>query len=204
MRTGFLAALAVASIAATGCGSTGGQLGDILGGVLNAPTANSTVTGEVTSIDTRNQQIVIRTNTNQTGYINYDNNTKVIYQNREYPVTSLEQGDLVSMTVQQANNNQVYTSQITVTQSVQDRTGTGTSTGTTSDGLQRLEGTVNTIDRTRGTFELRSGGNTTQVVLNYNASSAVRDYFSRLRTGDYVRVEGRWIGQNSISVERFY
>ena len=204
MRNRVLAALAVASIAVSGCGSAGGQLGDILGGVLNAPTANSTVAGEVTSVDTRNRQIVIRTTSNQTGYINYDDNTKVIYQNREYPVTSLEQGDLVSMTVQQTGNNQVYTQQITVTQSVQDRTGTGPTNPTNTEGLQRLEGTVNTIDRTRGTFEIRSGGNSTSVILNYNATSAVRDYYSRLRIGDYVRIEGRWIGQNSISVERFY
>lgn len=204
MRTRLLAALAVASIAATGCGSTGGQLGDILGGVLNAPAANSTVTGEVTSVDTRNQQIVIRTNNNQTGYINYDNNTKVIYQNREYTVAALEPGDFVSMTVQQAANNQVYTNQITVTQSVQDRTGTQQPTTGNTEGVQRLEGTVSTIDRTRGTFELRSGGNTTSVILNYNATAAVRDYYNRLRVGDYVRVEGRWIGQNQMSVERFY
>lgn len=203
MRNRILTALALASIVTAGCGTTGGQLGDILGGVLNAPSANnSTVAGEVSSIDTRNQQIVIVTSSNQTGYINYDSNTKVIYQNREYPVSSLERGDRVSMTVQPMGNNQVYAAQIQVTQSVQDRTGTGTTT--TTEGLQRLEGTVNSLDRTRGTFELRSGGNTTQVVLNYNASSTVRDYYSRLRVGDYVRVEGRWIGQNSISVERFY
>ena len=186
-------------IAATGC-SSAGNLGEILGGVLNAPTGNSTVAGEVTSVDTNNRQIQIRTSDNQTGWIGYDNNTRVLYGQQEYSVSALERGDLVSMTVQQVNNNQLYTNQITVTQSVQDRTGTGT---TTSTNLQRLEGTVGYIDRTRGTFEVRAGNATFTAALGYNASSTVRDRYGRLRAGDYVRMEGTWTGQNLLQVERF-
>ena len=151
-------------------------------------------------MDTRNQQIQIQTTDGRTGYINYDSNTRVYYNNQQYNVTSLERGDLVAMTVRTTNNNQIYTDQITVTQSAQDRTGTGT---IDNSGLQRLEGAVGVIDRTRGVFELRSGGTTIMVSLTYNATASVRDRFNRLRSGDYVRLEGRWVGQSNLQVERF-
>ncbi|MEX2281622.1 MAG: hypothetical protein WEE89_03930 [Gemmatimonadota bacterium] len=192
---GLLTLMAAASLA--GCGAAQ-QLDDVLGAVL-APQGNNQVSGEVLAVDTRNQQIQIRTAEGQTGYVNYDANTRVVYNNQQYNVTSLERGDLVSMTVQTVNTNQVYTNEITVTQSAQDRA--GTSTGTS--GLQRLEGTIGLIDRNRGTFELRSGGTTVVVSLAYNATSAVRDRYSRIRSGDVVRLEGRWVGQNNLQVERF-
>jgi len=185
----LLTLIAAASLA--GCSSTQG-LNDVLGAVLAPP--SSQLSGEVVSVDTRNQQIQVRTTDNRTGYINYDSNTRVVYQNQQYPVTSLESGDLVTMTIQNVNNSQVYTSEIVVTQSAQDRT------GTTIDptGLQRLEGTVGVIDRNRGTFDLRSGGTTISVALSYSATSAVRDRYNRIRSGDYVRVEGRWVAQNTL------
>jgi hypothetical protein len=136
---GLLTLIAAASLA--GCGAAR-QIDDVLGAVMG-PAANSQLSGEVVSVDTRNQQIQIRTTDGRTGYINYDSNTKVYYNNQQYNVTSLENGDLVAMNVQNTNNNQIYTDQITVTQSVQDRTGTGT---IDSSGLQRLEGTVGVID----------------------------------------------------------
>src|SRR5688572_11924653 len=193
---GLLTLLAAASL--SGCGAAQ-QLDDVLGAVL-APQGNQQVAGEVLAVDTRNQQIQIRTAEGQTGYVNYDANTRVVYNNQQYNVTSLERGDVVSMTVQTVNSNQVYTNEITVTQSAQDRAGT-TNTGTSS--LQRIEGTVSIIDRNRGTFELRSGGTTVVVALAYNATSAVRDRYSRIRSGDVVRLEGRWVGQNTMQVERF-
>jgi hypothetical protein len=184
------------AVSLAGCGA-GSSLNDVLGSVLAPP--NSQVSGEVLAINTQNQQIQIRTGDGQTGYINYDSNTRVLYNNQQYNVTSLERGDVVSMNVQTVNNNQVYTNEITVTQSVQDRVGT-----TPESGLQRIEGTVGVIDRTRGIFEVRSGGTIVQVNIAYNASSAIRDRFNRLRSGDYARVEGRWIGRSQLQVERFF
>lgn len=190
-----LTLIAAATLAACGAAR---EIDDVLGGVFAPPT--SQLSGEVQVVDTRNQQIQIRTSDGRTGYVNYDSNTRVLYNNQQYGVTSLERGDLVTMNVQTIDTNQVYTNEITVTQSAQDRAGTGTiDTG----GLQQLEGTVGVIDRTRGTFELRSGGSTTIVSLAYNATSTVRDRYNRLRSGDYIRLEGRWVGQSALQVERF-
>jgi hypothetical protein len=48
------------------------------------------------------------------------------------------------------------------------------------------------------------GGSTVLISLPYNASTSARDRFSRLRAGDYVRVEGRFIAQHNLQLERFY
>src|SRR5687768_1170236 len=157
MKSRAFLGLALATVL-SGCGAAQ-TLNDAIGAVLAPP--NSQMAGEVVSVDTRNQQIRIRTPDNQTGWVHYDGNTKVLYQQQEYTVASLEPGDVVSITLQSTGGTtqqQLHATEITVTQSAQDRTGTPTTGGTTStSGAQRLEGNVGVIDTTRGTFELRSG-----------------------------------------------
>jgi hypothetical protein len=55
--------------------------------------------------------------------VRYDQQTAVVYQNQQYPVTALEQGDVVNLQVVQNGSNDLYASRIDVVQSVQDRTG---------------------------------------------------------------------------------
>ena len=191
------------ALLASGCGAAR-QLDDVLGAVL-APQGGATngqLSAEITNVDTRNQYLEVRTSDGRTGQVRFDSNTKVIYQQREYPVSALERGDQVTMRVQSANNNELYTNEIMVDQSVQDRT--GTTTGSTTSGLQRLEGTVVVIDNNRGVFEVRTGGTNYTVSLPYNASSTVRDRFNRMRSGDFVRLEGRWLSQGHLQLERYY
>ncbi len=120
-KTSF--ALAAVVLAAA-CGS-GGILGD-LGGILGSPSVEqpSDVRGVVSNVDTNNQRIDLDVayvnnlrQSNQTGSVYYDSNTRVEYQGTEYRVTDLERGDEVSITG--ANNNGRYiASVITVTRNV--------------------------------------------------------------------------------------
>src|SRR5688572_11346849 len=123
MRKAVFALCAV--LLAVGCGSAGGILGG-LGGILGSPSAEqpSDVTGTVQSIDTNAQRIDLNVayvnqlrQSNTTGSIYYDNNTRVEYQNKTYNVMDLERGDEIS--VRGANNNGRYVaSVITVTRNV--------------------------------------------------------------------------------------
>ena len=197
MRIGALVTL-VAACAAAGCSQLEG-----LGNVLGQPGAGSAQTGqveaEVRAVNTGSQELDIRTSDGQNATVRYDNRTRVIYQDQEYPVTALEYGDLVVMNVQQSGNT-YYTDVIQVRQSVQDRTGTGAASGS----LTRLSGTVGQIDYDRGLFELRTNNNVTvAVAMPFSASASDADYFRRLRTGDYVTVEGRYITQNRFELDRF-
>lgn len=114
-----------ALLLAAACGSGSDILGG-LGGILGSPSVDkpSDVRGVVNNVDTNNQRIDLDVayvnnlrQTNQTGSVYYDSNTRVEYQGSSYRVTDLERGDEVSITG--ANNNGRYVaSVITVTRNV--------------------------------------------------------------------------------------
>jgi hypothetical protein len=104
------------------------------------------------------------------------------------------------MRTQQDRDGRLYTDQIAVRESVQDRGGYSGSTGR----LDRFEGTVESIDTRRGLFELRNRQDRLVVVtLPYNAPRSLSDRFNRLREGDFIRVEGRFVNQDRFELESF-
>jgi hypothetical protein len=202
---GTRGAIAAALLVVSGCAQAGG-IGDILGGVLGGQqpvggTETGAVVAEVRAVDTRNQVIEIRTDDGQNADIRYDQNTRVVYRQQEYPVTALEPGDVVRMNVQRSGN-EYYTQDIQVQQSVQERQG---DTGAyDSDELYQFSGTVDQIDQTRGLFTLRArNGEVVTVAMPYNATSSARDRFQRLRRGNSVAVEGRFVAEERIELTRF-
>lgn len=199
-----LVALALSTL--SGCAGTNlGALGDILGGVMNPgggqqQQQQGQVVAEIQSVDTRQQVIQIRTQQGQTGSVFFDQNTVVIYQQQQYPVTALERGDVASIQIQQTSQNQLYASRIDVQQSVQERSG---QTSGANGQLQQLSGRVGQIDHERGMFQLQTQQGTLVVTLRYNPGQATTDYFRRLRTGDNVRVEGVHTGNGRFELSRF-
>ena len=190
-------AIAAATITTvTGCANTGG-LGDILGGVLGGSGAqNGQVTGSVQSVDTRNQIVNLRQSNGSNIALSYDNQTQVVYQNRNYSVTDLEAGDQVTATVQTVTNG-YYVSRVDVNQS-------GT-TGTTTANSQSIQGTVRQIDVTNGWFTVQtSNSGTVTVTMPYNPSRADQATFQNLRSGDFVRLYGTYINSSRIELQRFY
>jgi hypothetical protein len=192
------AILAVAATAA--CSSTGG-LGNILGGVLGQGQGQGQVSGIVRNVDTRYQQIQLQQSNGQNLNLGYDNQTQVVYQNRNYSVSNLEYGDQVTARVSTTNNNQYYTDLIQVDQSV---TSNGNGTGTTAN-TQQFEGSVRNIDRTNGTFQLTGSNYGTLVVtLPYNPRQTDVNRFQNLRSGDYVRIYGVLYNNNRVELRQFY
>ena len=179
---------AALALFALGACSSVGQLGDILGGVLGGgQQANNQVAGTVRGVDTRNQQISLQQSNGQSVALGYDNNTRVVYQNRAYNVSSLESGDVVTARIQQTNNGAYYTDSVLVTQSVSS----GSTGGGSGGNVQSLQGTVRQVDRNNGAFTLDAGGNTQLTVsLTYQPSTADVNKFNSLRSGDYVRFYG--------------
>jgi hypothetical protein len=169
-----------------------GQIGDY-------GTLGDQMVGEVQNIDTRNRQIEIRTDSGRTSLVRYDNNTRVLYRQRNYAVTNLERGDYIAARIQQDRDGRYYTNDIQVRESAQDR---GTAGGGTY--YDRIEGRVEYVDTRRGTFEMRDSRNRLIIVsVAFNAPRAVLDRFNRLRTGDYVRIEGRSVSTDRFDLENF-
>src|SRR5918911_4326178 len=161
-----LSGAAIAVVTITAC-SQAGQLGDILGSVLGGGGGNM-VSGAVRGVDTRSQQISLEQSNGQAVALAYDNNTKVVYQDRLFSVNSLEYGDQVNARVQQMQNGGYYVDSVVVTQPVNGSTTTNTGSGN----VQSLQGTVRQIDRSNGMFTLDAGGGVLLTVsLPYNANS---------------------------------
>ena len=189
-------AAAALMVAATACA---GNLGNVLGGVLGGGGASGNqLSGTVRGVDTRYQQISIQTSNGQTVPVSYDNQTQVVYQNQNYPATSLEYGDQITARIQ-ANGNSYYTDYIQVDQSVNNGSG-----NVSSGNVQSLQGTIRSVDRRNGLFTVDIGNyNTVTVTMPYNASTNDVNRFNSLRNGDFVRFYGVYTGQSQIQLRQF-
>lgn len=190
----FIGFFLLVVLAVAGCNELG-QLGDL----GNYGSSSRNIVGEVSNIDTRAREIEVRTDGGRTQSIRFDNNTQVVYRQRDYAVSNLEPGDYVALRTKQDRDGRLYTDQITVRESVQERGGAG------RVGRQdRFEGTVESIDSRRGIFEVRDRQNRLILVtLPFNAPRNVSDRFNRLREGDFVRIEGRFVNQERFELDSF-
>jgi hypothetical protein len=196
------AALAATLTALSACQSAGG-LGSVLGSVLGTGTpSGQEVQASVRSVDTRNQQIALTQSNGSTVNVLYDANTKVVYQNRLYAVTNLEAGDQVTARIQTTQNNAYYTDSIYVTQSVT----TSTSNGSVStESVQQFTGSVLSIDRNYGTFDIDAGsGVRLTVSMPYTTSTSDASTFNNLRVGNYVRFYGTYLSNTRVQLRNFY
>lgn len=192
-------AIATAVFALSAC-SNAGALGSILGGVLGGGAQGQEVAGTIRGVDTRSQQLALQQSNGSTVQLGFDNSTKVVYNNRLYAVTALENGDEVVARVGQANGGAYYTDSIYVTRSV-----TTGSSGGSVENVQSLQGVVRAIDRGNGLFQVDAGGNVLLTVsLPYNLSSADRNAFNNLRNGDYVRFYGVYLNTTRVELRQFY
>jgi hypothetical protein len=197
----FFAALGTTAVL-SGCGALGtlgtlAQIGDLLG-VLGGPSGQQAgrIAAEVRQVDMRQQAIHLQTEDGQRGAVRYDQRTQVVYRQQSYPVTALEPGDLVLAEVQQTGQNELYVSQIEVTQSVRERTGGGHAL--------HLAGTVRQVDQNAGTFTLETQSHGAVLVsLPFNPSGGTMDRFRRLRVGDAVGVEASQLSGSRMELIRF-
>jgi hypothetical protein len=197
-RTIARGAFVIASAAALGACSQVGSLGGVLGSVLTPQPMS--VSATVRSVDTRAQQISLAQTNGSLVSVGYDNNTRVIYQNQNYPVTSLEYGDQVTARVTDQGNNVYYTDSIFVTQPVNGSSSTGGNNTT-----QSLQGTVRAVDLSNGWFTLDVGNNNTLTVsMPYRASNTDMNKFQSLRAGDFVRLYGIFLNSTRVELQRFY
>lgn len=196
-RMVYLPAL-VGALALGGCAQNGGGLGGVLGGILN-PAPNDQVAGTVSGVDTRSQQVFVNMDNGQQLALSYDNRTQVVYNGQSYPVTNLDRGDYVTARILDTSNGRYYTDQIQVTQPVQGSNNTGG-----YGNYQAIEGNVAQIDYRGGTFVLRnSNGGDILVSMPYNARQMDVQRFNQLRNGDYVRVQGQYVGNGRFQLAGF-
>jgi exosome complex RNA-binding protein Csl4 len=193
--TTFFGILFLAVLTLAGCHEFGH-----VDGMGDYGSSSSDIVGEVQYVDTRAREIEIRTDSGRTSAVRYDNNTQVVYRQRNYSVDNLERGDYIAARVQSDRDGHPVANSITVRESVQDRGYGGGGRGR----FDRAEGRIEYVDARRGTFEIRDQRNRLIVVsVAFNAPRAVMDQFNRLRNGDYVRIEGRSVNVDRFELENF-
>jgi hypothetical protein len=189
---------AAATLFALNACAQAGTLGEILGGVLGGG-GGTQVAGTVRGVNTSAQQIALQQSNGETVAIKFDNQTRVIYQDRSYSVTSLENGDRVSARVQQLQDGSYYTDSVQVTQPVNS-----SNTGGGGGQVQSLQGTVRQIDGNNGLFTVETGnGVVLTVSMPYNASNADRSRFQNLRSGEFVRFYGVYVTNTRVELRQF-
>ena len=181
------------------CSNTG--LGNVLGSVLGGGgQGTNQVSGYVRGVDTRSQYIALQSASGQSVNILYDNQTRVVYNNQNYPVTSLDRGDQVTARIQSTNNGSYYTDLIQVDQPVQGSNGT-TATGA----VQTLQGTVRGVDLQNGLFLVDLGAGTRVTVsMPYSPNRADVNRFQNLRQWDNVRFAGVYLNTSRVELRQFY
>ncbi|HSJ31501.1 MAG TPA: DUF5666 domain-containing protein [Longimicrobiales bacterium] len=169
-----------------------GGMGDVFGG-------GNSLYGEVRSVDTRRGRIQVREQYGRDQTVRYDNRTRVVYQNREYPVSSLERGDQVQMRLAYDRNNTAWADRIEVRSSARRTDGRDRDDRDRGDiwgsRVQRLEGRVQAIDVRRGYFTVTDNQSRVLVYMPRNARREDVRRFERLRRGERVRVEVRSRGR---------
>jgi tRNA(Ile2) C34 agmatinyltransferase TiaS len=190
---------ALSLLLAAGACSNAGTLGNVLGSVLGGGQQQANqVSGTVQGVDARQQVIGLQSSGGQSVTVAYDAQTKVVYQNQSYPVTSLDRGDQVTLRIQNTNNG-YYTDLVQVDQPVQG------STATTGGNIQTLQGTVRQIDQQNGLFSMEDNrGSRITVSMPYSPSRADLNRFQSLRPGDVVRIAGVFVNNTRVELRQFY
>ena len=162
------------------------------------------IVAAVERLDTSSSEIHLRPNDGRTRVVGYSTDTRVMYRGREYPVAQLEAGDIVAMQLRQDSRGNSYTDLIRVQESIQDRNQRRGDISRPATGIQTVNGRVEQVDFQRSSFETRDQSRERVFVsLPGNARSSDVDRFRALRSGDYVRVEGRFLDRERFELVNF-
>ncbi len=160
---------------------------------------------EIDRLDTSAREIHLRPNDSRTRVVGYSAGARVLYSGREYPVAQLRSGDKVSMQLKQDSRGNSYTDLVRVHESIRDWNPDRGAAGHPATALQTVDGRVDHVDFQRNSFELSDQSRKSVFVsLPNNARRSDLDRFRELRTGDYVRVEGRFTSNDRFELESFF
>jgi hypothetical protein len=193
---GAVAAGMLATLAACSAVSS---IGSVLGGMIPGGGSQGQVSGYVSGVDTRAQVIGLQQPNGQPVNLLFDNQTKVVFNNQSYPVTSLDRGDQITARIQNTSNG-YYTDLVQVDQPVN-----GSASTTSSGAVQTVQGTVRQVDRQNGLFTMDVNNSTRLTVsMPYSPSRTDLTKFQSLRSGDVVRIAGVFLNNSRVELRQFY
>jgi hypothetical protein len=199
-----LAVVALAAFSAAGCDNIA-----LIGrsSVADQVPEVNEITAEVDRINSRLREIHLRTDSGRPQVIQYTADTRVVYRGREHAVGDLQPGDRVVLQVKQDSRGNDYADLIRVQENVRERDSARARPDIRSDrpdGIDMLAGTVERVDERAASFDVRdSSGERIIVLLPYNPRRSDVEQLQRLRNGDYVRLEGRFLSRDRFELNSF-
>jgi hypothetical protein len=146
--------------------------------------------GMVEELDHSRRELYLRTQGGQSQIVTYTNRTRVIASGEEIPGSNLGIGDIIEVQMHGTADGRAVADSIRVRERGEVRN-------------TILEGTVERVLKDRRVIELRnSSGVLTTVYLPQNSPEIVEDEFSQLRSGDFVRLQGTFLGENRFELTR--
>ena len=138
----------------------------------------------VQELDHGRRELYLRTQGGQSQIVTYTNRTRVIGDGEELPASNLAIGDIIEVRMHGTADGRAVADSIRVRERGEVRN-------------TILDGTVERVLSDRRVIELRNpSGVLTTVYLPQNSPEIVEDEFSRLRSGDFVRLQGTFLGEN--------
>jgi hypothetical protein len=167
------------------------------------PEGQPDVVGSVERVDLGARRLYLRPNGGESRVVVYSRDAQVLYRGREYPVTRLAPGDVVAMQIKQDTRGESYVDLIRIQEeNVSERV--KREDFTAARRIERLAGTVESINRRNDSFELNNRpGQIVLVALSENVRDSDKERFRTLRTGDRVRIEGKYVSNDRFEMLSF-
>ncbi len=167
------------------------------------PEGQPEVVGSVERVDLVARRLYLRPNAGERRVVGYSQDAQVFYRGRTYPVTRLGPGDVVAMQIKQDTSGESYVDLIRIEkENVSDR-GKGEDL-TAPPRIETLGGTVQSVNRGDNSFALDNRpGQTVSVALSENVRDSDRERFRTLRSGDHVRIEGKFVRDDRFEMFSF-
>lgn len=167
------------------------------------PEGQPDVVGSVDRVDLAARRLYLRPNGGESRAISYSRDAQVFYRGRLYPMTRLAPGDVVGMQMKQDRRGQSYVDLVRIQE---ENAGAryNRKDFASAPRIETLAGKVRSVNRRDNSFELDDRrGQIVSVALSENVRDSDRDRFQTLRSGDHVRIEGKFIGDDQFEMLSF-
>jgi hypothetical protein len=168
------------------------------------PEGQPDVVGSVERVDLLARRLYLRPTAGERRVITYSSDAQVFYRGRTYSITQLAPGDVVALQMKQDARGEPYVDLIRIQEAdISDRGWREDSTSAPPR-IETLAGTVESVNRRDNSFELdHPPGQIVLVALSKNVRDSDKERFRDLRSGEHVRIEGKFISRDRFEMLSF-
>jgi len=167
------------------------------------PEGEPDMVGSVERVDVAAHRLYLRSKSGERSSVAFSDDAQVFDRGREFPITRLAGGDIVAMHIKRDIRGESYVDLIRLQEVARTERGLREET-MPAPNIETLSGTVQRVNRPEESFDLENTLNkTVSVALSDYVRDSDRERFQKLRSGDHVRIEGRFIGRDRFEMLSF-